>query len=220
VVVAVNSPVREVLRTSHGWTAVVGTETFHADDLVLSVDAPTAAGVLSSEPELQTALERIAVGDVAVVAMVINAPELDDDPVGSGLLVAPHHRKVVAKALTHVTAKWGWVREAYGPGQHHVRLSYGRDGHVEESFSELSEIARADISSIFSIESPNVLDVSVTRWDRSLVFPRIGHRAAVADVRVAAAAVPGLAVIGAGLAGNGLAGTISLARSVAEQLEH
>ncbi len=219
VVIAVNSPVDNVSRTPESWTVNAGGQTFHADNLVLAVDAPTSAGLLDSLPEPRAALERIAVGDVAVVAMLLAAPELGDDPVGSGLLVAPNHPNVMAKALTHVTAKWGWVREAFGPDKHLVRLSYGRDGNVEESISNLAEIARADVSSIFSIEQPEVLDSSVTRWNSSLVFPRIGHRSAVADVHSAVAATPGLAVIGAGLAGNGLAGTIALARSVAEQLE-
>jgi oxygen-dependent protoporphyrinogen oxidase len=159
------------------------------------------------------------VGDVAVVAMVLAAPELDEDPVGSGLLVAPGHPSVVAKALTHATAKWAWIREAYGPGQHLLRLSYGRDGKVQEDICDLPEIARSDVRTIFALENLDVLDLSITRWDRSLVFPRIGHRDAVAKVRAAVAAAPNLAVIGAGIGGNGLAGTIALARAVPEQLE-
>ena len=211
--------IRELTRASSGWIVNRDEQILRVDDLVFAVDAPTASRMLVSEPELSDSLARIAVGDVAVVAVVLDVPALDEDPVGSGLLIAPHHPTVVAKALTHVTAKWDWVREAYGPGRHLVRLSYGRDGEVEESVEDLRNIARADASVIFGIQDPEVLDFCVTRWDRSLVFPRSGHRAAVSDVRSAVAATPRLAVIGAGLGGNGLAGTIALARSVAEQLE-
>jgi protoporphyrinogen/coproporphyrinogen III oxidase len=217
--VEISAHVHEVSRTPDGWSAIVGNRTVFADDLVLAIDAPTAARMLVSEPEVRNALARIAVGDVAVVAMVLNAPQLDDDPVGSGLLVAPHHPTVTAKALTHVTAKWDWTRSAFGPARHLVRLSYGRDGVVEERFDDLPSIARADVSAIFGLDTPDVIDLTVTRWDRSLVFPRSGHRAAVEDVHTAVADTPRLAVIGAGLGGNGLAGTIALARSVSEQLE-
>jgi oxygen-dependent protoporphyrinogen oxidase len=76
------------------------------------------------------------------------------------------------------------------------------------------------VAAIFALDEPDVVDLRIARWDRSLVFPRSGHRDAVAGVRQAVAATPGLAVVGAGIGGNGLAGTIALARSVSEQLEH
>ena len=214
-----NALVRGVSRNPTGWSIKVDDNTIDADDLVLAVDAVTAARLLEIEPDSSQALSRIAVGDVAVVAMVLAAPELDEDPIGSGLLVAPGHPSVAAKALTHATAKWAWIREAYGPGHHLLRLSYGRDGKVQEDIHDLPEIARSDVRTIFALENLDVLDLSITRWDRSLVFPRIGHRDAVAKVRAAVAAAPNLAVIGAGIGGNGLAGTIALARAVPEQLE-
>ena len=217
--VRVGSPVRGVTRRANGWSVTLDDATLSADDLVLAVDAPTATRLLDTEPGPRKALARIAVGDVAVVAMIVAAPELDDDPVGSGLLIAPGHPNVTAKALTHATAKWAWIREAYGPGRHLVRLSYGRDGRVQESMDDLPAIARADVSRIFALDELDVVDLRIARWDRSLVFPRTGHRNAVAGVREAVTATPGLAVIGAGLGGNGLAGTIALARSVSEQLK-
>jgi len=217
--VRVGSPVRGVARRSTGWSVQVDGDTLQADDLVMAVDAPTATRLLDTEPGPREALARIAAGDVVVVAMVLAAPQLDDDPVGSGLLVAPGHPSVVAKALTHASAKWAWIREAYGPGRHLVRLSYGRDGRVQESIDDLPAIARADVSTIFALDEPDVIDLRIARWDRSLVFPRTGHRQAVAGVREAVSATPGLAVIAAGIGGNGLAGTIALARSVSEQLE-
>ena len=217
--VRVGSRVHGVARRSTGWSVQVDGVTLHADDLVMAVDAPTATRLLDTEPGPREALAQIAVGDVVVVAMVLAAPQLDDDPVGSGLLVAPGHPSVVAKALTHASAKWAWIREAYGPGRHLVRLSYGRDGRVQESIDDLPAIARDDVSTIFALDDPDVIDLRITRWDRSLVFPRTGHRQAVAGVREAVWATPGLAVIAAGIGGNGLAGTIALAHSVSEQLE-
>jgi oxygen-dependent protoporphyrinogen oxidase len=188
-----------------------------ADDLVVAVDAPTTAGILAGLPAIAEPLAQVAVGDVVVVAVVLEAPELDADPVGSGLLIAPGHPRVRAKALTHATAKWAWIREAFGPGRHLVRLSYGRDGHIDEDLADLPAIARADISAVFGLSEPRILDTRVVRWERSLVHPRPGHRALVERIRAGAAAEP-LAVVGAGLGGNGLAGTIAVSRTVVAQL--
>jgi oxygen-dependent protoporphyrinogen oxidase len=219
--VRVGSRVERVTTDGSGWRIVVadqgGVTTLSADAVVLAVDAP-AASLMAGLPDVAAALGGIAVGDVAVVAAVIDAPDLDADPVGSGLLVAPGHPRVRAKALTHATAKWEWIREAYGPGRHLVRLSYGRDGRVDEPLDDLPAIVRDDIAAIVGIAAPTLIDVRVARWDRSLVLPRPGHRVAVERIRSVVAEVPGLAVVGAGLGGNGLAGTIALGRTAAVQL--
>ena len=209
--------VRSVQQTKDGWQVDAGAETFRADAVVLAVDAPSAARLLQDLPDVAAAFSDIAVGDVAVCAVVFDSPDLDSDPVGSGLLVAPGHAQVRAKALTHATAKWQWIREAYGPGRHLVRLSYGRDGRIDETLADLPMIARADIAEIFSIPPPEFIDVRVVRWPSSLVFPRPGHRMRVERVRAAAAQHDGLIVVGAGLGGNGLGGTIALGQAAGAQ---
>lgn len=218
--VAVRTGCRATAVTRDGscWRVDVDGEALVVDAVVLAVDAPTAASLITGLPDVADALAEIAAGDVAVVAAVIDAPVLDDDPVGSGLLVAPGHPQVRAKALTHATAKWEWIREAYGPGRHLVRLSYGRDGRIDEPLDDLPEIVRHDIAAILGVEPPTLLDARVVRWDSSLVLPKQGHRAAVERIRSVVADVPGLAVVGAGLGGNGLAGTIALARTAPLQL--
>jgi oxygen-dependent protoporphyrinogen oxidase len=210
--------VRSVQQTKDGWRVITGAETFTADAVVLAVDAPSAARLLHGVSDVTEALADITVGDVAVCAALFDSPQLDGDPVGSGLLVAPGHPRVRAKALTHATAKWQWIREAYGPGRHLVRLSYGRDGRIEEVLADLPEIARADIAEIFSIPPPEFIDVRVVRWPSSLVFPRPGHRARVEQVRATVAHHHGLVVVGAGIGGNGLGGTIALSQDAGAQL--
>ena len=199
--------------TAGEWRVATPGGPLAADALVVAVDAPSASRLLSCVPAVAAPLSRIAVGDVVVCAVVLHAPELDADPVGSGLLVQPGHPRVRAKALTHASAKWDWIRQAYGPGRHLVRLSYGRDGRVEESVDDLPGIVHADLAEIFGLADPTVEALAIQRWDRSLVFPRPGHRAAVDELRSALDGVPTLAVVGAGLGGNGLAGTIQLSQA-------
>lgn len=213
-----DAPVRGVRREGAIWRVEGAWGAVEADELVLAIDAPGAAALLAASPGVASALARVMVGDVVVCAAVIASSELDDDPVGSGLLVAPGHPAVRAKALTHATAKWDWIRESYGPGRHLVRLSYGRDGRIDERLADLPGIARADVAAVFGIPEPVLLDLRVARWDRSLVLPRPGHREALAELQGALSHEPALAVVGAGLGGNGLAGTIARGRDVLGQL--
>ena len=210
--------VSAVVPDASRWIVRTMTDDLVVDAVVVAIDAPAAAHVLGAVPDVADALAAIAVGDVAVVALVVEAPGLDADPVGSGVLVGPGHPSVRAKAMTHASAKWDWIREAYGPGRHLVRLSYGRDGHISEPLDDLVGIAAADLAAITGVTDVTVLDARVVRWDRSLVRPAPGHRHRVAAVRATTAEVPGLAVVGAGLGGNGLAGTIATSASVAQQL--
>jgi len=159
------------------------------------------------------------VGDVAVVSLVVDCAELDAAPVGSGVLVDPDQSLVRAKALTHATAKWGWLAREFGPGRHLLRLSYGRDGVVAEPMDTLVNQAISDASRIAQVHLGAPIDARVTRWPQSLVHARSGHGELATRVAAAAADVRGLAVIGAGLGGNGIAGTVRRAHSVRAQLD-
>ena len=137
---------------------------------------------------------------------------------GSGVLVDPDQTSVRAKALTHASAKWDWIKESFGPGTHLIRLSYGRNGVIEESLDELPEQARRDAERILGVKLPKVTDVKVTRWADSLVHQRVGHRQNVQALQEAVAAQDGLAIIGAGIGGNGIAGSIAYSRTLGDQL--
>ncbi len=210
-----NCVVQSVKRTQSGWQVTANGIDHAAPMLIMAVDAPTAAALLGDEPAVSAPLRQVQVGDVLVIALVVESAQLDADPVGSGVLVAPGHPDVAAKAMTHTSAKWQWVRDSFGPGRHLVRLSYGRDGVVTEEESQLPDIARRDIEAITGVTDVRVIDYAIKGWSRSLVHARPGHRAAVAQLRAAVGRESGLEVVGAGLGGNGLAGTIATARAVA-----
>lgn len=100
---------------------------------------------------------------ITVVTLVIRSPLLDGAPRGTGVLVAAGG-DVEARALTHLTAKWGWVAEAFD-GAHAVRLSY--DGAPDDP------VARAlrDASTIFGATLPDPLDSTVRTWHRPAAEP-------------------------------------------------
>ncbi len=167
--------------------------------------------------------------DVRLVTLLLRAPELDDAPRGTGLLVAPPHRDagraappsdVEAKALTHSTAKWPWLRErvraAVGPGHHVVRLSYGRIGATTEP--DLDRVV-ADASRLFGVDlHGRVLGHVVTRWNGALPPPTPAFRREVAAFVARVDAVPGLGVTGGWIAGTGLAAIVGHAQECARGL--
>jgi len=123
-----------------------------------------------------------AASGVALVTMLVRAPQLDAFPRGTGMLVAPTVEHIGAKAMTHISAKWAWVGEALqqqlGAGHHLLRLSYGRitddpaagalGFHTGEA--ELLRAARQDLSALTGtpIGTAEVLDAVVVRWGSGL----------------------------------------------------
>ncbi|QCB95490.1 protoporphyrinogen oxidase [Cellulomonas shaoxiangyii] len=162
---------------------------------------------------------------VTLVTLVVDSPALDAAPRGTGVLVGTDVTDVAAKALTHATAKWGWLRRAAPPGRHVVRLSYGRAtaAHAADGTppaDALLDVALADASTLLGVPltADALVGHAVVRWTQSLPRPSAAHREAVAAARAAVADVPGLAVCGAWAAGTGLASVVPDARAAAALL--
>ncbi len=157
---------------------------------------------------------------VTLVTLVLDAPALDAAPRGTGVLVAREATDVSAKALTHATAKWGWLARAAGPGRHVVRLSYGRGDEGGAGSAPDLDTALRDASTLLGtrLVRDQLLDHATVRWTQALPRPSAAHQRVVADVRAEVAARPGVAVCGAWVAGNGLASVVpdavAAARSV------
>ena len=151
---------------------------------------------------------------VELATLVVDDSRLDAAPRGTGVLVATGVPGIQAKALTHATAKWNWLAEAAGPGRHVLRLSYDRDV-VAESPTQAQALADAGALLGLTLDESSVRGFDLTRWNDSLAFATVGHRARVESVRTQVNAVPGLLVVGAWMAGTGLAATIAQSRPAA-----
>lgn len=189
--------------------------------LVMAADGPTAIKLLGAEvPQLQDFAP--APGpDVRLVTLVVDMPELDKAPRGTGVLVAPGTPNIRAKALTHATAKWPWLADDTGPGTHVLRLSYGRAERnpanavrlTAHSFREedLVPAALADASKILGvpITDDDLLGADIVRWSGALPFAAVGHQEKMAKLHAVAGDIPGLLLVGAWMSGNGLASVVS-----------
>lgn len=195
-----------------------------ANVLVVATDGPTAVKLLGQElPELLP-FAPAAGPDIRLVTLVVDVPELDSAPRGTGVLVAPGVGSIQAKALTHATVKWDWLAEATGPGTHVLRLSYGRAGVKAADAvrltartpndDDLIATALADASTLLGVPvgESDLLGADIVRWRGALPFAAVGHQEKMAHVHALAQAVPGLALTGAWMSGNGLAAVVSSTR--------
>ncbi|MHC6593281.1 protoporphyrinogen oxidase [Arthrobacter sp. C152] len=211
------TPATSAARTPSGWRVTAPGKTFDAGLLVVAVDGPAAVGLLEGAVPAIAGKKPSPGPDVKLVTLVLDKPELDRRPRGTGILVAPQTPGIEAKALTHATGKWDWLAAAAGPGRHVVRLSYGRvDGAAArtggpETDDELLAAAMRDAATLLDVRlsGGDVLGWDVVRWRGSLPFAAVGHRARVADIRRACTAAGSLAVVGGWVAGNGLAAVVA-----------
>lgn len=190
-----------------------------ADRLVVATPGAAAVDLLAPLVPEAAALRPAGGPGIALATLVVDQPELDDAPRGTGLLVAPGTPGVAAKALTHASAKWAWLGDEAGPGTHVLRLSYGRlndaPGAVPADDAALRDLAIADAATLLGtgLDTADVVGWDVVRYDATLPFATTGHRDRVAAFRSALAAHPGLEAVGAWLSGTGLASVVADARS-------
>ena len=219
-----------VSRAANGWTVEAAGTPFHAALLVMAVEGPAAVELLEAAVPAIAGKKPASGPDVKLVTLVLDKPDLDRRPRGTGILVAPQTPGIRAKALTHATGKWDWLAAAAGPGRHVVRLSYGRmDGAPAatpaqpggpETDDELFEAALHDVSALLQVPvtAADVQGWDVVRWQGALPFAAVGHRARAAEIRRDCTAAGGLAVVGGWVAGNGLAAVVADTREQIGQL--
>ncbi|GAA4370407.1 protoporphyrinogen/coproporphyrinogen oxidase [Paeniglutamicibacter cryotolerans] len=188
--------------------------------LVVAIDGPGAVDLLGSL-DAGFAAHRPARGTgVSLVTLVVDRPELDEAPRGTGVLVAPDVQGIGAKALTHATAKWEWLADDSGPGSHVLRLSYGRLSEVDAELADaddatLYENAVRDAARLLAVPltGDDVVGWDVVRYIGALPFATTGHKARVAAFNELASGFGGLDVVGAWISGTGLAAVVADTRS-------
>lgn len=208
-----------VARTAAGWRIAARGEAYDADVLVIALDGPSAVGLLEDAVPAMAGHRPGAGPEVKLVTLVVDLPELDARPRGTGILVAPQTAGVRAKALTHATAKWDWLAAEAGPGRHVVRLSYGRRDSAAPAGpapaagpdAALLDIALQDASALLTVpvKAENLAGWDVVSWAGALPFAAVGHRQRVADVRRICSGSENLLMVGGWLAGNGLAAVVA-----------
>jgi oxygen-dependent protoporphyrinogen oxidase len=212
-----NAPVQSVEFTDGTYSIQAeGQSPVSANYLVMATPPRVTAQILNNFHELSECLATIQAVDVALAVLHIDDEKLNSAPFGSGVLIAPDETSVVAKASTHVSAKWLWVKSHLPANNHIVRLSYGRDGVVPALDHNLVRTARIDASILYGISLSSIKSVELVSWPQSLIQPRRNHSKLLAEIANAQAKYPNLVLLGAGLGGNGITGILA---KVSSQLE-
>lgn len=212
---------RSIERIAQGWVvsceSPLGVSDVVAATIVVAVSAPAAAGLLKAH--LPTAdWPTVTIGTaVRLATIVVDQPALNSAPRGSGVLVSSYADGVAAKALTHATAKWGWLAEAAGADRHVLRLSYGRGAQSAASLPvgvELRKLALADAAELLGVdmEVRRLVDFAAVTWTDVQPPAVPGRTAAIAEISAGLAQLPGVTVVGAWVSGTGLAAVIEQAR--------
>lgn len=192
-----------------------------ADAVIVATSESVARALLAGVVPALVSADAVASPEIEIVTLLLNAPALDAAPRGTGVLTVPGSH--TAKALTHSTAKWAWVKEAAGT-RHIVRVSFGSQGEPAAT-ADLDDDAATDLA---RTEAETMLGVPLGReavvashrgrFVQSQPASIIGSGERRTAARAAVQAVPGLAAVGAWLAGTGLAQVIPDAREEADRL--
>ncbi|MFK4853487.1 protoporphyrinogen oxidase [Microbacterium sp. ZW T6_19] len=230
--VRTSAPVTRVTREGAVWTitAEVDVDADESEPLSIAADAVIVATSESVARELLVdaapRLARTSAADapeIEIVTLLLEAPALDAAPRGTGVLTVPGSH--VAKALTHSSAKWSWVRRAAG-SRHVVRVSFGAQGEPAATAAldddDAARLALHEASALLGVPlaAGDLVASHRARFTQSQPASIIGAGERRAAARAAVQAVPGLAVVGAWLAGTGLAQVIPDAKDEADRLRH
>ncbi|WP_058749146.1 protoporphyrinogen/coproporphyrinogen oxidase [Curtobacterium oceanosedimentum] len=183
----------------------------------------------TADPTRRAAPDRTG---IELVTLVVDQPELDAGPRGTGMLVHPDAEGVRAKALTHATVKWPWLAEA-ASGRHVLRLSYAT--RPEDDASRRDDVSggatRPDADATgpagtgrsLPVDPDDAVGTRATRDASALLGVPVTADRVLGAARVrwygpdltAAGLAEGVVGIGETSSGRGLAGIIAAARTSA-----
>ncbi|WP_306231618.1 protoporphyrinogen oxidase [Agrococcus beijingensis] len=220
--------VESAAKTDTGWLVTTDAGSVAASSLVVALPEREARRVLAdvdgfAPPPFAHSRDAQPLRDpegeagvtVELVTLVFPPGAIEGDPRGTGVLVAADATGVQAKAMTHSTAKWPWLREA-AAGREVVRLSYGSGiaAPATEGLDDAAaaELALADARAILGLDLPQPVASARVRWEQGQPSSIVGARARQQALRDAAAPHDTLLIVGAAVAGTGLAQVVPDAR--------
>lgn len=169
-------------------------EVIEAERVVLAAPAAVTS-VLLSHLGLDVPAPPVRTARSAMLA--VSTPELADNPVGSGVLLAERDDTLHARALTHYSAKWPWAA-----GREHVlRLSYPE--HVLPTRADALRDASRFVG--VEIQERDVTGFASIGWESMPTRIDASNR----DFIVETALEAGVDLVGAWLDGNGIAAVVS-----------
>ncbi len=198
--VMTNVAATKLLRSDAQWCVTTTDGSLSAERVVVATPARPAQALLAGAG---VDFEPPGTHVTRSVLLALRHPGLDGAPVGTGLLLAERPAGVVAKSLTHYSAKWPWATSDH---VHVVRLAWP----AEDEPSLAQAMSDAGVLLGLDLREHHLVDHHVAVWeDMPQVMPAADRERLLADL----AATAGLSVAGAWLAGNGLAAVVGAAKA-------
>jgi oxygen-dependent protoporphyrinogen oxidase len=194
-------------------------EMIEADAVIVATEEPAARALLAAHVSGLGAAGQAP--QIEIVSLLLDAPALDAAPRGTGVLTVPGSH--TAKALTHASAKGGWLRDSAG-GRHIVRVSFGAQGEPAATAGldddGAARLALDEASALLGVVLPaSVLIASHrARFTQSQPASLIGAADRRRELRAAVQGSDGLGVVGAWLSGTGLAQVVPDAIAEADRV--
>ncbi len=203
VVFELDSQVESVTRIEDQWRVTTKNGSVLSEKVSVCTGPAAVAELFGSE--VSRAAEQFDVVDVAVVGVLVESAQLNRNPLGTGALIAKD-QGYFAKATTHSSAKWSWIKELLPKDQHLIRMSYGRDGEIPAG--DLEALAKTELGLIYGISDHKVLETVSISWPGALVQ---SNQKVLSDFQRATEDLEsmGIEFCGAFLSGNGLLGLVN-----------
>lgn len=206
-------PVQGVRKISDGFEILIEAGSIPARNLSVATGPRAAQRLLSGFTELSEVLDSFTPTPSALVTVSVDSDQLSHAPLGSGALIS-WDLGLAAKATTHLSAKWGWIRESLPDNRHLVRFGFGRDGILPEG--SLEEHALSAVETIYQVPREHVRAMKVTTWPDTLIqMSRTHHDRAVVAQHLARES--GIDLRGSYLSGNGVNGLVRTSRQLQEE---
>lgn len=189
--------------------------TVEAHRVILATSGAATMSLIAPHADTSAVRPRPGVPTTHVV-LLLEAPELDGAPRGSGIIAA--EGVPGAKALTHVTAKWRWAQAAAGPHRHVIRLSYGRPGKDPAPPETIESLADASRLLGVDLHREQLREETVVRHDGALAPADPAMREAILAL-AEQMSQQGLHLGGSLVAGTGLPAIVTRSRTMVSALQ-
>ncbi|HWK78647.1 protoporphyrinogen/coproporphyrinogen oxidase [Microbacterium sp.] len=194
-------------------------EMIEADAVIVAAEEPAARALLTAHVAGLGAQGEAP--QIEIVSLLLHSPALDAAPRGTGVLTVPGSH--TAKALTHSSAKWGWVLESAG-GRHVVRVSFGAQGEPAATAAldddAAARLALSEASAMLGVALPESALIAAhrARFTQSQPASLIGAATRRRELRAAVERTGSLGAVGAWLSGTGLAQVVPDATAEADRV--
>lgn len=204
------------------WVVEAAGERLSCDAVIVATPPAAAAALLGGhDADAAAMLASIAMADVAVVTLRLDAADVELPEHGTGILVPSHtpfgNDTFCTSAVSFLDRKWPHLAR---DGEVLVRVSVGRIDDVR--FDDLDDAALTarltDELGVLTGAAGAPIESIVTRWPRSFPQYRVNHLVRVDGIRSAVAALGGMSVCGAAYRGVGVPACIESGRAAARDV--